>query len=74
MYFASFALPDSVYRLDLTDGTVSLFKAPKVAFDPAQYETTQVFYPSKDGTKVPMFITAKKGYVRDGNNPTILHG
>jgi prolyl oligopeptidase len=72
--FASFTLPDSIYRLDLETGTTSLFKSPKVAFDPNQYETIQVFFPSKDGTKVPMFVTAKKGWQRDGNNPTILHG
>ncbi|MBP9154564.1 MAG: S9 family peptidase [Xanthomonadales bacterium] len=72
--FGSWAMPDTIYRLDLTTGTTSVFKAPTVKFDVDTYETTQVFYPSKDGTKVPMFITAKKGYVRDGNNPTILYG
>ncbi|MBI2398079.1 MAG: S9 family peptidase [Xanthomonadales bacterium] len=72
--FGSWAVPDSVYRLDATTGETTLFKAPSVKFDVNAYETTQVFYPSKDGTKVPMFITAKKGFVRDGNNPTILYG
>ena len=72
--FGSWAVPDTVYRLDLTTGTTSVFKAPTVKFNVDDYETTQVFYPSKDGTKVPMFITAKKGLVRDGNNPTILYG
>ena len=72
--FGSWAVPDSVYRLDASTGETTLFKAPSVKFDVNAYETTQVFYPSKDGTKVPMFITAKKGFVRDGNNPTILYG
>ena len=72
--FGSWAVPDSVYRLDATTGETTLFKAPSVKFDVNAYETTQVFYPSKDGTRVPMFITAKKGFVRDGNNPTILYG
>lgn len=72
--FASYAVADSVYRVDLATGAASVFKAPTVAFDASAFETTQVFYPSKDGTKVPMFISAKKGYPRDGNNPTILHG
>jgi prolyl oligopeptidase len=50
-----------------------LFRAPKVAFDASKYETKQVFYTSKDGTRVPMFITAKKGLTLDGSNPTLLY-
>ena len=50
-----------------------MFRAPKVAFDPSPYETRQVFYTSKDGTRVPMFITAKKGLQLDGTNPTLLY-
>ena len=72
--FSSFTTPPSIYRFDLTLKQNSLFKAPKVAFDAAPYETKQVFYTSKDGTKVPMFITAKKGLAMDGSNPTILYG
>ena len=62
----------AVYRYDLTTGKAALWKAPQIAFDPASFETTQVFFPGKDGTKVPMFLTAKKGLPRDGTHPTIL--
>ena len=72
--FTSYTPPTTIYRYDATSGEASVFRQPKVAFDPSQYETTQVFYPSKDGTKVPMFITARKGVAKDGNNPTILYG
>ncbi|MBL8244226.1 MAG: S9 family peptidase [Rhodanobacteraceae bacterium] len=72
--YTSFTVPTDIYRLDLASGQSSLFRRPKVAFDPAQYETTQVFYTSKDGTRVPMFITAKKGLALDGQQPTLLYG
>lgn len=70
--FASFTTPGAVYRYDLATGKSTLWKATAVPFDAAAFETKQVFFPSKDGTKVPMFITAKKGLVLDGNNPTIM--
>ncbi|HEX8115586.1 MAG TPA: prolyl oligopeptidase family serine peptidase, partial [Kofleriaceae bacterium] len=70
--FASFTTPGAVYRYDLASGRAALWKAPQVAFDPASFETTQVFFPGKDGTQVPMFVTAKKGLPRDGSHPTIL--
>jgi prolyl oligopeptidase len=72
--FASFATPATIYRYDATLGSSSVVRAPKVAFDPAAYETRQVFYQSKDGTKVPMFVSHKKGLVLDGSNPTYLYG
>ncbi len=72
--FSSFAHPAAIYRLDMTTHASQVFKQPKVAFDPAQYETSQVFYPSKDGTRIPMFITHRKGVRRDGSNPTYLYG
>ncbi|MCK6502873.1 prolyl oligopeptidase family serine peptidase [Myxococcota bacterium] len=72
--FTGFTDPSTIYRYDVGTGQSTLFKRPNVAFDPAQYETKQVFYTSKDGTKVPMFITHKKGIVLDGTNPTILYG
>jgi prolyl oligopeptidase len=72
--FSSFAYPTAVFRLDVATGRSATFKQPRVAFDPAQYETVQVFYPSKDGTRVPMFITHKKGLAKDGANPTYLYG
>ncbi|MFN2636420.1 MAG: prolyl oligopeptidase family protein [Gemmatimonadaceae bacterium] len=71
--FTSFLYPTTIFRYDLKSRRNELFRAPKVAFDPTQYETRQVFYTSKDGTRVPMFITAKKGVVLDGNNPTLLY-
>ncbi|HEY2824715.1 MAG TPA: prolyl oligopeptidase family serine peptidase, partial [Gemmatimonadales bacterium] len=70
--FTSFLYPTTIFRYDFTTNTASVFKAPRLAFDASQYETSQVFYTSKDGTKVPMFITAKKGIKRDGSNPTYL--
>lgn len=72
--FMSYLNPLSVYRLDLTTDDRTVFRSPRLKFDPAQYETRQVFYTSRDSTKVPMFITMKKGTVLDGNNPTLLYG
>jgi prolyl oligopeptidase len=72
--FTSFTYPTTNFRSDLSTGKTEVFQAPKVAFDPAIYETKQVFYASKDGTKVPMFITHRKGLKLDGSNPTMLYG
>jgi prolyl oligopeptidase len=71
--FTSFLYPTTIYRFDLNSRKNEVFRAPKVAFDPSLYETRQVFYKSKDGTQVPMFITAKKGVQLDGSNPTLLY-
>jgi prolyl oligopeptidase len=71
--FTGFTTPTTVYRYDLTTGKSTVWRAPKVDFNPDNYETKQVFYKSKDGTKVPMFITHKKGLKLDGNNPTYLY-
>ncbi|MDP9204318.1 MAG: prolyl oligopeptidase family serine peptidase [Gemmatimonadota bacterium] len=71
--FTSFLYPTTIYRYDLKSRRNEVFRAPKVAFDPSPYETRQVFYTSKDGTRVPMFITARKGLQLDGNNPTLLY-
>jgi prolyl oligopeptidase len=71
--FSSFTTPATVYRYDMVTGKSTVFKRPKVDFDPSAYETKQVFYTSKDGTRVPMFITHKKGIRLDGNNPTLLY-
>jgi prolyl oligopeptidase len=71
--FNGFTVPPTVYRYDLATGKSTPWKPPHVAFDPASFETTQVFFPGKDGTKIPMFITAKKGLAHDGSNPTILY-
>jgi prolyl oligopeptidase len=72
--FASYTTPTSIYRYDVTKGKSALLHAPTMAFDPSLYETRQVFYTSKDGTRVPMFVTGKKDLVLDGSNPTILYG
>jgi prolyl oligopeptidase len=72
--FTSYTMPTTIYRLDLKTGASRVFRQPKVAFDPAAYETRQQFYTSRDGTRVPMFIVAKKGLKLDGSNPTYLYG
>ncbi len=72
--FTSFLYPTTIFRYDFKTGETSVFKAPEIDFDPSGYETTQVFYPSKDGTRVPMFITHRKGLKLDGSNPTYLYG
>jgi prolyl oligopeptidase len=72
--FTSFLYPTTIFRYDFTTGATSVFKAPAIAFDPSGYETKQAFYPSKDGTRVPMFITHKKGLALDGSHPTYLYG
>jgi prolyl oligopeptidase len=72
--FSSYATPPSVFRYDLVTGKSSLVRVAKTKFQSADYEVKQVFYPSKDGTKIPMFITHKKGIKLDGTNPTLLYG
>jgi prolyl oligopeptidase len=71
--FTGFTLPTTIYRYDMVTGRSTIFRQPKVDFNPEDYETKQVFYSSKDGTKVPMFITHKKGLKLDGSNPTYLY-
>lgn len=70
--FTSFAVPATIYRYDVSTRDNAVFRQPKAPFDPAAYETRQVFYTSKDGTRVPMFITRKRGTT--GAQPTILYG
>ncbi|MGH8114165.1 MAG: prolyl oligopeptidase family serine peptidase [Rhodanobacteraceae bacterium] len=72
--FTSYLYPTTVYRFDVADGKTSVYFKPEVKFDPSPYQTKQVFYTSKDGTKVPMFIVAKKGIKLDGSHPTVLYG
>ncbi len=71
--FTSFISPTTIYRYDPETGKSSIFKQPKVDFDATKYETKQVFYNSKDGTRIPMFLTYKKGLKLDGQNPTLLY-
>jgi prolyl oligopeptidase len=70
--FTSFTYPPAIYKYDPATGASEVFRASEVKFDPAAYETKQVFYPSKDGTKIPMFIVHKKRLALDGKNPTFL--
>lgn len=72
--FASYTTPSTLYRLNPATGESTLFKQPKVDFDSSSYETRQVFAKSADGTKVPMFITQRKGLKLDGRRPVLMHG
>ena len=72
--FTSFTYPGSVFRLDLKSRKATVLEAPKVAFNPADFRVEQVFYPSKDGTKVPMFLVRRKGLRKNGRIPTLLYG
>ncbi len=71
--FTSFLRPTTIYSLDMTTLETKVFKAPKIDFNPEAYTTEQVWYASKDGTQVPMFITRRKDLVYDGSNPTLLY-
>lgn len=71
--FTSFTYPNTVFSYDITTGKSKLYRKPEVNFNPEDYETKQVFYTSKDGTKVPMFIVHKKGIELNGKNPTLLY-
>ncbi|MEX2174774.1 MAG: prolyl oligopeptidase family serine peptidase [Pirellulaceae bacterium] len=72
--FTSYTSPGSIYRYDVNTGEQTLFRQPKVAFDPAQFEAKQVFYTSTGGARIPLMIVSRKGLVLDGSNPTILYG
>ncbi len=72
--FTSFTVPTNIYQYNIETQELSLFKASEMSADLEQFETKQIFYKSKDGTKVPMFITYKKGLELNGNNPTYLYG
>lgn len=71
--FTSFTYPTTIFRYDIASGKSALYEKPKVDFNPDDYETKQVFYKSKDGTKIPMFIVHKKGIELNGKNPTWLY-
>ncbi len=72
--FTNYNTPSSIYELNPKTGEAALYWSPSIDFNSNDYESNQVFYTSKDGTKIPMMITYKKGLVLDGNNPTILYG
>lgn len=70
----SYTLPPTIYRYDLITGKSTIFRQPEVTFNPDDFEVKQVFYRSKDGTRIPMFLSHKKGVELDGSNPTLLYG
>ncbi|MDA3866535.1 MAG: prolyl oligopeptidase family serine peptidase [Salinivirgaceae bacterium] len=70
----SFTTPSTVYRYDVENNKSELYRRSKIDFDASKYEAKQIFYESKDGTKVPMFIVHKKGLELNGNHPTLLYG
>ena len=72
--YVSFTEPATIYRYDLKSGQSSVLFRPKVDFKSDDFITDQVFYSSKDGTKIPMFITYRKGLEKNGKNPTMLYG
>ena len=72
--YTSYTTPTSTYKLDLKNNSYELYQAPKLDFNSEDFITEQLFFQSKDGTKVPMFITYKKGLKREGNNPVYLYG
>jgi prolyl oligopeptidase len=72
--FSGLTTPPSIYRLDLATSESRLLRRAEAKFDPDRYEVTRVFYKSKDGTRVPMFIAHRKGIQLDGSNPTLLYG
>lgn len=72
--FTNYVTPGSIYKYHIEEGTSELYNKPAIDFNPEDYTSDQVFYTSKDGTKVPMIITYKKGITLDGKNPTILYG
>jgi prolyl oligopeptidase len=72
--FTSYVYPTTIFKYNVITGKSEVYKKPGVDFDPSKYESRQVFYTSKDGTKVPMIITHKKGLTLTGKNPTLLYG
>lgn len=72
--FTSYINPATIYKFDIASGKTEVYKQSKVQFDPASFESKQVFYTSKDGTKIPMIITCKKGLELNGKNPCLLYG
>lgn len=72
--YTGYTAPYSIFKLNIESGKTELYKQPKVEFKPEEYESKQIFYTSKDGTKIPMIITHKKGIKMDGKNPCLLYG
>jgi prolyl oligopeptidase len=72
--FETFSAPPAIFRLEPATGEFRIFRAPQLKFEPSEYESRQVFYRSKDGTRVPMTLSFRKGTTPDGNRPVLLYG
>lgn len=72
--FSSFTFPPTIYKFDIANNISEKYLSPKINFNPEEYVSEQVFFASKDGTRIPMFLTYKKGMQRDGSNPVYLYG
>ncbi|HRH36655.1 MAG TPA: prolyl oligopeptidase family serine peptidase, partial [Catalimonadaceae bacterium] len=72
--FTSFNFPTTIFSYDITSGKSEIYRKPEINFEPSQFEVKQEWYPSKDGTKIPMFVVHKKGLNLNGQNPTLLYG
>jgi prolyl oligopeptidase len=72
--YTSYVYPTTIFKYDIASGKSEVYKRPQVKFDPAAFESKQVFYPSKDGTMIPMILTYKKGVTPNGKNPVMLYG
>ena len=72
--YSSFTTPGTIYEWNIETGNSTVYKQPKTSFDLSDFETVQVFFNSKDGTRIPMFLTYRKGIKLDGNNPVYLYG
>src|SRR5690606_37789229 len=72
--FTSYMYPTTIFKYDIANGKSSVYKKPDIKIDPTQYESKQLFYPSKDGTEIPVIVTYKKGLPLNGKNPLMLYG
>ncbi|RYY17597.1 MAG: S9 family peptidase, partial [Chitinophagaceae bacterium] len=72
--YNSLTVPPTIFRYDINTGKSAVFRRTSMEYNPDDYETKQIFYSSKDGTRVPMFVVCRKGTKLDGNNPTLLYG
>ena len=72
--FNSYIYPNTIFKYEIESGISELYEKPKIDFNPSDYQSDQLFFKSKDGTKIPMFVTYKKGIMKNGMNPTILYG
>ena len=72
--FSSYVYPNTIFKYEIESGISEIYEKPKIDFNPSDYQLDQLFFKSKDGTKIPMFVTYKKGIIKNGMNPTIFMG